>query len=482
MNELSARALNTARSHGATYADIRIVRTERESIQLKNGTVGALSLGEEGGFGVRVIADGAWGFASSSILTPDEVDRVAALAVQIARASARVVRAPVNLGPPLQERGTYRTPVERDPFAVSLEEKLALLSAADENMRRVQGIMVAESTFQALRIRKTFASSEGSDLEQELTEVGCGIVATAVDREAGEVQTRSYPNSIGEHWGGIGFELVTSVDLPGNAERIAEEAIALLSAKPCPAGQMTVVIDSAQMALQVHESCGHATELDRAMGMEASFAGTSFLTTDRLGTFRYGSEAVSITADGTTPGGLGTFGWDDEGVPAQRSPLIQNGLFVGYLMDRETAASIGRTSNATSRADGWNRIPMIRMSNVNLEPGSGGTLEDLIGGVDDGIYFGTNRSWSIDDKRLNFQFGTEIAYEIKGGKLGAMLKNATYTGITYEFWNACEAVGGPESWQLWGTPNCGKGEPMQVAHVGHGAAPARFRNVRVGVV
>jgi TldD protein len=482
MNELSARALNTARSHGATYADIRIVRTERESIQLKNGTVGALSLGEEHGFGVRVIADGAWGFASSSILTPAEVDRVAALAVQIARASARVVRSPVNLGPPLQERGTYHTPVERDPFAVSLEEKLALLSAADENMRRVQGIMVAESTFQALRTHKTFASSEGSDLEQELTEVGCGIVATAVDPEAGEVQTRSYPNSIGEHWGGTGFELVTASDLPGNAERIAEEAVALLSAKPCPSGTMTVVIDSQQMALQVHESCGHATELDRAMGMEASFAGTSFLTTDRLGSFRYGSEAVNITADGTTPGGLGTFGWDDEGVPAQRSPLIQNGLFVGYLMDRETAASIGRTSNATSRADGWNRIPMIRMANVNLEPGSGGTLDDLIGGVDDGIYFGTNRSWSIDDKRLNFQFGTEIAYEIKGGKLGALLKNATYTGITYEFWNACEAVGGPASWRLWGTPNCGKGEPMQIAHVGHGAAPARFRNVRVGVV
>jgi TldD protein len=482
MNELSARALNTARGHGATYADIRIVRTERESIQLKNGTVGALSLGEEHGFGVRVIAEGAWGFASSSILTPAEVDRVAALAVQIARASARVVRSPVNLGPPLQERGTYHTPVERDPFAVSLEEKLALLSAADENMRRVQGIMVAESTCQALRTHKTFASSEGSDLEQELTEVGCGIVATAVDPEAGEVQTRSYPNSIGEHRGGTGFELVTASDLPGNAERIAEEAVALLSAKPCPSGTMTVVIDSQQMALQVHESCGHATELDRAMGMEASFAGTSFLTTDRLGSFRYGSEAVNITADGTTPGGLGTFGWDDEGVPAQRSPLNQNGLFVGYLMDRETAAAIGRTSNATSRADGWNRIPMIRMANVNLEPGNGGTLDDLIGGVDDGIYFGTNRSWSIDDRRLNFQFGTEIAYEIKGGKLGALLKNATYTGITYEFWNACEAVGGPASWRLWGTPNCGKGEPMQIAHVGHGAAPARFRNVRVGVV
>lgn len=482
MNELSARALETARSRGATYADVRIVRTQRESIQLKNGTVEALALGEEHGFGVRVIADGAWGFASSSILTSAEVDRVAALAVQIARASARVVRAPVHLGPALQERGTYQTPYTRDPFVVSLDEKLALLSACDEGMRRVPGVMIATSTLEAVRIHKTFASTEGSDLEQELTEVGCGITATAVNQEEGEVQTRSYPNSIGEHWGGRGFELVTEADLPGNAERIGHEAVALLTAPTCPSGVMTVVIDGAQMALQVHESCGHATELDRALGMEASFAGTSFLTTDRLGTFQYGSEAVSITADGTTPGGLGTFGWDDEGVPAQRTPLIQNGLFVGYLMDRETAAQIGKTSNATSRADGWNRIPMIRMSNVNLEPGNGGTLEDLIAGVDDGIYFGTNRSWSIDDKRLNFQFGTEIAYEIKNGKLGQMFKNATYTGITYEFWRSCEAVGSPASWRLWGTPNCGKGEPMQIAHVGHGAAPARFRNVRVGVV
>jgi TldD protein len=482
VNELSARALDTARSRGATYADVRIVRTQRESIQLKNGTVEALSLGEEHGFGVRVIADGAWGFASSSILTAAEVDRVAALAVQIARASARVVRAPVNLGPALRETGMYRTPYQRDPFQVTLDEKIGLLSAADEQMRRVPGVVIATSTLEVLRIHKTFASTEGSDIEQELTEVGCGITATAVNQEAGDVQTRSYPNSIGEHWGGRGFELVTEADLPGNAERIGHEAVALLSAPPCPARTTTVVIDAAQMALQVHESCGHATELDRALGMEASFAGTSFLTPDRLGTFQYGSDAINITADGTTPGGLGTFGWDDEGVPAQRTPLIQNGLFVGYLMDRETAAQIGRTSNATSRADGWNRIPMIRMSNVNLEPGTGGTLADLIAGVDDGIYFGTNRSWSIDDKRLNFQFGTEIAYEIKNGKLGTMLKNATYTGITYEFWRSCEAVGSPASWTLWGTPNCGKGEPMQVAHVGHGAAPARFRNVRVGVV
>ncbi len=479
MNDLAARALDTARQRGAAYADIRVLRTERESIAVKNGTVEALQMNEDQGFGIRVIVDGAWGFASSSILTPEEADRVAGLAVQIARASARVRRAPVDLGPALHERGTYHTPYQIDPFAVPLEEKLAMLLAADENMRRVPGLMVASATFDAIRTHKTFASSEGSDIEQEITEVGCGIEATAVAEN--EVQNRSYPNSGGGQWAAMGYELVRNADLPGHAEQTASEAVALLTAQPCPSGTKDVVIMSSQVALQIHESCGHAVELDRALGLEASFAGTSFLTPDKRGQTHYGSEQVSITASGREPGGLGTYGWDDEGVPAQITPIIDKGLFVGYLTDRESAASIGLTSNGTSRADGWNRIPMIRMVNVSLEPGSG-TLDDLIAGVDDGILFGTNRSWSIDDRRLNFQFGAEIAWEIKNGRVGALLKNATYTGITPQFWGSCDAVAGPDAWQLWGLPNCGKGEPMQVARVGHGAAPARFRQVRVGVV
>ena len=479
MKDLAARALDTARQRGAGYADIRILRSQRESIAVKNGTVEALSMNEDQGFGIRVLVEGAWGFASSSILTPAEVDRVAALAVAIARASAHVRHRPVDLGPALAEKGTYRTPYRVDPFTVPLEDKLAVLLAADEQMRRVPGLMVASATFDAIRTAKIFASSEGSDLEQEITEVGCGIEATAV--AADEVQTRSYPNSAGGQWASRGYELVQEADLPGHAEQIAGEAVALLTAPTCPSAITDIVIVSSQMALQIHESCGHAVELDRALGMEASFAGTSFLTPEKRGQVHYGSEHISITADGRTPGGLGTFGWDDEGVPAQITPLIAKGLFVGYLTDRETAASIGQTSNGTSRADGWNRIPMIRMVNVNLEPGQG-TLADLIGGVDDGILFGTNRSWSIDDHRLNFQFGTEIAWEIKHGQVGAMLKNATYTGITPQFWGSCDAVAGPAAWELWGTPNCGKGEPMQVAHVGHGTAPARFRGVRVGVV
>ena len=485
MKEFTARALDRARDLGATYADIRVVRTQKEGIQIKNGKVEALSLGEEQGFGVRVLADGAWGFASSSILDNDTLDRVVEQAVQIARASARVRTTPAEIGPPMRHVDKYCTPIQVDPFNVPIEEKLGLLSLANENLRKVPGIMVATSGMDAIRNDKVFASTEGSYIEQELYNIGAFIEATAV-RE-GEVQTRSYPSSLGGQWASEGYELVTRWDLPGNAERIAQEAVALLDAPQCPSGVKTIVLDSSQVALQIHESCGHPIELDRVMGMEASFAGTSFMTLDQLNNLKYGSDIVNIVADATIPEGLGSFAYDDEGVPAQRFNIVENGVFRNYLMDRETAAILSKakdqqmTSNGTSRADGWNRIPMIRMTNISLMPGEG-TLEDLISEVDDGLYLCTNRSWSIDDKRLNFQFGTELAYEIKGGKLGQMYRNATYTGKTPDFWNSCERIGGQEAWVLWGLPNCGKGEPMQIGRVGHGAAPARFRNVQVGVM
>jgi len=479
MKEFTARALDRARDLGASYADIRVVETQRESITVRNGKVEALTLGEEQGFGVRVLAGGAWGFASSSILNNDELDRVVKQAVEIARSSARARPTPTNLGAPMSFVDTYRTPIEIGPFTVPVEEKLALLSSANDNLRKVQGIVVAATEMDAIRNNKVFASTEGSYIEQELYNTGCSMEATAV-RE-GEVQNRSYPAGGGGQWASEGYELVKRWDLPGNAERIASEAVQLLDAPQCPAGIKTVVIDASQVSLQIHESCGHPVELDRAMVMEASFAGTSFMTPDTLDHLKYGSDIINIVGDATLPHGLGSFAYDDEGVPAQRFDIIQNGIFRNYLMDRETAAMLGKSSNGTARADGWNRIPMIRMTNISLMPGSG-TLDDLISEVDDGLFLSTNRSWSIDDKRLNFQFGTELAYEIKGGKLGQLYRNATYTGITPEFWNSCDRIGGPEAWVLWGVPNCGKGEPVQVGRVGHGAAPARFRNVRVGVL
>jgi TldD protein len=274
---------------------------------------------------------------------------------------------------------------------------------------------------------------------------------------------------------------VLRLNLEGEGPRVAEQAASLLRAPVCPAGVTTVVIDSEQMALQVHESVGHPTELDRVYGTEAAYAGTSFLHPGDLGSLRYGSDAMNITADPTTPGGLGTFGYDDEGVPAERTCVVERGVLRNFLSSRETAAKLGDGDGGSMRADGWSRMPLVRMTNLHLEPGEG-TLEDLLADVDDGVYFETNKSWSIDDKRLNFQFGTQVAREIKNGKLGRLLRDATYTGVTPVFWGSLDAVAGPASWVLYGLTNCGKGQPGQVAHVSHGAAPARFRNVQVGVM
>jgi TldD protein len=474
-----SRALDLAQSNGAQYADIRVVENRTESIHVKNGVAESVNFSDSMGFGVRVLLDGAWGFSSSHLVSPDEIDRVSRQAVEIARASALVRGEKVDLGPPVASRGTYVTPVEIDPFTISLEERLGVLLTADAEMSRLANVRVRQSNLVIIRERKWFANTESAFTEQTIIETGGGIVATAVgDRE---VQSRSYPNSFGRQQVTGGWEAVLQWDLAGNAERIASEAGSLLTAKPCPADTTTtVILGGDQVALQVHESCGHPIELDRVFGSEAAYAGTSFLSTDKLGNYRYGSEVVNITADSTRSLGLGTFGWDDEGVPAQSTSIVRNGGFVGYLMSRETASKVGKTSNGCMRASSWNRIPLIRMTNVSLEPGEW-ELGDLLADTDEGIYMMTNRSWSIDDKRYNFQFGTEIGYEIKNGTLGQMLRNCTYTGITPEFWNSCDAVCNRNHWSMWGTPNCGKGQPSQIAHTGHGAAPARFRNVRVGV-
>jgi len=473
------RALDLAQSKGAQYADIRVVENRTESIQVKNGVVESLHFSESRGFGVRVLVNGAWGFSSSLDLSEEEIDRVTKLAMEIGHASGLVRGEKVDLGPPVTSKGSYVTPVRIDPFTIPLEERLGVLLAADAEMARVESVRVRQSNLAIIREKKWFANTESAFTEQTIMETGGGIVATAVGD--GEVQARSYPNSFGRQQVTGGWEVVLQWDLPGNSERIASEAVALLTAEPCPVDtNTTVILGGDQVALQVHESCGHPIELDRVFGSEAAYAGTSFLTPEKLGNFRYGSEVVSITADSISPLGLGTFGWDDEGVPAQSTPIVQEGDFVGYLMSRETASKLGKVSNGCMRASSWNRIPLIRMTNVSLAPGEW-DLEDLIADTDEGIYMMTNRSWSIDDRRYNFQFGTEIGYEIKKGKLGRMLRNCTYTGITPEFWNSCDAICNQNHWTMWGTPNCGKGQPSQIAHTGHGAAPARFRNVRVGV-
>jgi Predicted Zn-dependent proteases and their inactivated homologs len=479
MQELIDLALDAAQHAGAGYADIRLVERDTESLTVKNGKLAEASSDRSAGFGVRVLVEGAWGFAGSSRLERAEVERVTRQAVAIAQASSLATRVPIVLDDSPPAVAAYRTPFREDPFVVPLDEKLRFLFETDATMGKVAGITLRTSSMEAGRERKTFASTEGAHIEQELLEVGAGIEATAVNDS--EVQRRSYPQSAGgQHLTG-GFEAIRELALADNAQRIAEEAVALLDAPQCPSGEMTLIIDSPQLALQVHESCGHPIELDRVLGMEASFAGTSFLTVDKLDRLQYGSELVNMEADATAPGGLGTFGFDDEGVAAQKVPIVSAGRFVGYLTSRETAPIIGRRSMGSSRASGWNVIPLIRMTNVNLRPGAAGSLEDLIADTADGLFISTNHSWSIDDRRLNFQFGTEIGWLIRNGRLTQMVKNPTYTGITPRFWGSCDAICGPSEWRLWGVPNCGKGEPMQTHRVGHGAAPARFRGVQVGV-
>jgi TldD protein len=479
VKELTYKALEKVRQLGASYGDVRIVDSRSESIEVKNGKVEALMSETSEGFGIRVIADGAWGFASSLNLDPDEIEDVAELAVRIARASAQVEHRPVELAPVEVTEGRFESAIEKDPFEVPVEEKIQLLLDADRIMREVPEIKVAESSMNFWRTDTVFASTEGSYIEQRKTESGAGLTANAVAE--GEVQKRSYPASFGGDYASAGYEFVEAMDLVAHAERIAREAAQLLDAPQCPSDTRTLILEGSMLALQVHESCGHPIELDRVFGTEASYAGTSFLTTDKLGSFRYGSDLVNIAADATCPGGLGSFFFDDEGVPAQKVDIVDDGIFVGYLTSRETAAQLGQLSGGAMRADGWNRIPIIRMTNINLEPGDW-TLDEMIEDTERGLYAEMVGSWSIDDKRLNFQFATEVAYDIEDGSLGQMYKNPTYNGITYEFWRNCDAVANEDEWHLWGVPNCGKGEPVQTMRVGHGVAPARFQDVRIGVV
>jgi TldD protein len=480
LNDLIDRCLNHANLRAVQYADIRLVHNRTETIVVKNGVVETLNDSESLGFGVRTLVSGAWGFASSHHLTLEEVDRITDLAIEIARASSRAPGGHIDLGPPVSSLGKYQTPIEIDPFSLPRETKLAELLAADTALAGEPQVSVRRSNLTFIREDKWFGNTEGARTEQTIFETGGGIQALAVG--GGEVQTRSYPASFGRQQVTAGWEAVLNWDLSGNAPRIAGEAVALLTADACPRDlTTTLILGGDQVALQVHESCGHPIELDRVYGSEAAYAGTSFLTPEKLDTFQYGSEFVNLTAESQRPLGLGTFGWDDEGIPAQSTPIVKEGLFVGYLMSRETASQLGKVSNGCMRASGWNRTPLIRMTNVSLEAGTW-DLEDMIADTDQGIFMETNRSWSIDDRRYNFQFGTEVGYEIKHGKLGRLLRNPTYTGITPHFWNSCDAIASADHWKMYGTPNCGKGQPGQVAHTGHGAAPARFRNVRVGVI
>ncbi|ARC86069.1 modulator of DNA gyrase family protein [Clostridium argentinense CDC 2741] len=478
MKELIKEALDFLKSNGASYSDIRIVDRTKEYISTENLKVNNLENSRSKGIGIRVIYDGSLGFASSQNI--EDIKKVAEKALRIAKASRTIQKEKINLSPKEVIVDHYSTPIKIDPFTVSKKEKIDLLFKAEEAMRSSGNLFKTNGSMQFQKEEKIFADTEGSYITQTLYESGAGIEAIAANDH--DRQVRGYPASFGGNHGTAGYEFVTSLNLVENGNLIGKEAIMLLDAEECPSGVYDLVIDSSQMVLQIHESVGHPLELDRIFGSEAAYAGMSFVTTDkREKSFKYGSEHVTIVADGTLEQGLGTFGYDDDGVKAQKTVLIDKGILKNFLTSRDTAYKIGENSNGTNRADGWNNIPIVRMTNISLMPGKY-EFDELLSEIDYGFYLSTNSSWSIDDKRINFQFGTEIAYEIKNGKLtGKIFKNPIYTGITPEFWGSCDGVCNEKYWKLYGLPNCGKGQPGQSAHVGHGSSPARFRNVKVGV-
>jgi TldD protein len=471
------QALDTAASRGADYADVRFGSVRDEHVEVRNGIVSGFRDSESMGFSVRVFREGAWGFASSAVISAPEIDRVAAQAVDIAKASAKVKGDGIKLLPAGKHVDSFSTPFEIDPATVSLEDRVKYLLDVDAEVRKNKGVTVGKAWIDVWRTRKTFASTEGSLIEQDLLQCGSAVHALAVGN--GDVQDRIFPGTCGLYQTG-GYEIVRKAKLVENAERIGSEAVALLTADQCPSGTKDIVLSGDQVSLQIHESIGHALELDRVMGWEANFSGTSFATLDKLGTFRYGSDIVNVVCDMRCPLALATHAYDDEGTPARSVDLIRNGILVGYMAGRDTAHVAKVEVGGCVRSEYWGRLPMIRIGNVNLEPGNV-PQDHLFEGIRDGIYMESNRSWSIDDKRLNFQFGCQIGYEIKNGKKGRLLKNPTYAGMTPAFWGSCDAIGDKSAWVAWGTPNCGKGEPLQTARSCQGASPSRFRGIEVGV-
>ncbi len=477
MFELAEAAVEGALAAGATYADARAMVTGTEGLSARNGVLERLAQNESAGVGVRALIGSSWGFFATPDPSREAATRAGHEAAAIAKASAAVAGPPVELADVGVVQASWSSGWQEHPFDVPLSERGDLLVGVTATMKAVAGVGVASASMHAWDTEKWFVSSQGHRISQHLVECGTSMEATAV----GEVETqrRSF-GGIGGIWGTRGYEMVREADLPGNAQRVGEEAVELLSAPECPSGTTDLILGREQLALQIHESVGHAVELDRILGWEAAFAGTSFLDLGELGRFRYGSELMNITADATLPGALGSFGFDDEGTPAQRVDIVKEGIWVGVLSGRDSAHVAGLPPGGMVRGDGWDRLPMVRMTNVGLLPGES-SLEEIIAATDDGIYMETNRSWSIDDKRLNFQFGCEVGREVKHGRLGRLLRNPTYTGITPGFWASLDMLGGPDEWVFWGTPNCGKGQPKQVGHTGHPAVPGRFRGVRVGV-
>jgi len=479
--ELANAALDAARSSGASYADVRIGRYRRQNVATRERQVVSVGDSESYGLGVRALVDGSWGFASSSDMTRRGAQLAALSAIVLAKAARAVRRHRVELAPVTPARGTWITPVRRDPIDVSIEDKIALLLAANEAALKVKGVQFVSSGVQALREIKTLLTSEGTNVTQTFIRVGPAFSATAV----GNGDFQSFSEALAPR--GEGWDYVESLDLPGNAEKWASMAVEKLAAKSVAAGTYDLILEPSNLWLTIHESIGHATELDRAVGEEANYAGTSFVAPPEkvIGQLKYGPPLMNIQADRTQPGSLSRVAWDDEGVPAEQWLLVERGLFKDYQTTREQAGRIQKLtgisrSHGCSFAESWSQVQFQRMPNVSLLPGEQDlSLADIIAATDRGIVIRHDGSWSIDHQRYNFQFSGQAFYEVRGGKIVGMLRDVAYQSDTPYFWNAMDMIGGKSSYWMGGAFNDGKGEPAQINSVSHGCVPARFRNVRV---
>jgi TldD protein len=475
MKELAELALDTTKSRGASYADIRLCRYRNQYIFGRDKRIETTADTEDAGFGIRAVVNGAWGFASSYRLEKAEVQRIAALAVDVARASSRLLRQPVELVPEPAYQDHWQSPIQKNPFKIPMEKKIDLILKINEEMLKVAGIKVATAFLNFNEMWKYFASTEGSFIEQDLMFTYPNFTAVAVGD--GDSQTRSIQVPPEQK----GYELIESIDWVEKARKTAEEAVQKLKAKEGTAGKKDLILMPSHLCLTIHESIGHATELDRALGWEADMAGTTFVTPDKLGTLKYGSPLVNIVGDKLLPGALGTAGYDDDGVKSRRFFIIKEGIFVGYQTTRELARFVKeKESTGCAYADSWSSFPLQRMPNVWLKPGDKPlTVDQLISDTEDGLLFDGMGSFSIDQQRYNFQFGGDAVWEIKNGKVGDMVKNVAYQSKTTDFWGSLDALCSQEHWENWGVFGCGKGEPMQTARMGHGSAPARFRRVNI---
>ncbi|HEY7567939.1 MAG TPA: TldD/PmbA family protein [Gemmatimonadaceae bacterium] len=482
-DELLMEALNAAKSAGASYADARIGRYRRQSISTRERQITGVNESESYGIGIRTIVNGAWGFAATSVMTKDGVAKAAREAARLSRAAKTMQKRPVELAPTAVVKGTWQTPVQRDPIEVPIEEKVALLFAANEAALKVPGVRFVNTQLQMLREIKMYANTEGTETTQTFIRVGPGFTATAIGANGGGFQ--SYSEELAPR--GQGWEYVTGLDMPGNAAAWANIAVEKLGAKSVEPGRYDLILDPRNLWLTIHESIGHPTELDRAMGYEANFAGTSFVAPPeaQINKLKYGTPIMNIRGDRTQEGSLARVAWDDEGVAATDWLIIEKGIFKNYQTTREQAAWISKLTGVNrslgcSFADSWDSVQFQRMPNVSLLPGDRDIgLDDIVAATDRGIVIRNRGSWSIDHQRYNFQFSGQAFYEVRGGKITGMLKDVAYQANTPVFWNSMDMIGGTSSYWLGGSFGDGKGQPSQSNSVSHGCPPARFRNVNI---